>query len=56
MSVRISGAVWKHSRLSGSELLLLLALADFADDGGFCYPSVSTLAGYMRMSVRTLDM
>ena len=32
MSVRMLSAVWEKSRHSGNDLLMLLALADFADD------------------------
>lgn len=44
--------VWEHSQLGGTELLCLLAIADFADDRGIAYPSVATLAKKIRMSER----
>ncbi len=44
MSVRTMARVWDGSNHSGSELLMLLALADFADDNGRAYPSITTLA------------
>lgn len=44
--------VWEHSRQSGGSLLMLLALADFADDDGRCWPAVKTLAEKARMSER----
>lgn len=44
--------VWDHSKLGGTELLCLLAIADFADDQGTAYPSVATLAQKIRMSER----
>lgn len=47
--------VWKGSRHSGSELLMLLALADFSDDAGKSYPSVSTLAKKCRMRPRNAN-
>jgi hypothetical protein len=37
-------AVWEHSAQTGSALLMLLAVADFADDAGSAFPSVSRLA------------
>jgi hypothetical protein len=44
--------VWEASRHTGSDLLMLLAIADFADDNGNAYPSVSTLAAKCRMQPR----
>lgn len=56
MSVRIWATVWTSSRHSGSELLMLLALADFADDEGLAYPSIATLARKCRMSTRNVNL
>jgi hypothetical protein len=42
--------VWEDQRHGGQELLLLLALADFANDEGFCWPAVQTLAKKVRVS------
>lgn len=44
--------VWEHSRQSGTHLLMLLAIADYADDDGNAYPSVTTLAAKCRMLPR----
>lgn len=44
--------VWEHSRAQGSSLLLLLAIADHADDAGSAYPGVTKLAAKSRMSER----
>ena len=52
MSVRAMAKVWERSRHSGSDLLVLLAIADFADDNGNAYPSVKTLAAKCRMKPR----
>lgn len=52
MSVKVMSAIWEHSPHKGSELLLLLAIADNADDRGVAWPSQETLAEKMRMSVR----
>ena len=53
MSVRILSEIWEHSQAKGSELLLLLALADHADSvTAECYPSVKRLAKLIRMSKR----
>lgn len=43
--------VWAFADCKGSELLILLALADFSDDNGEnIYPSMQTLAQKSRMS------
>lgn len=52
MSILVSTQVWKLSRLSGNELLMLLAIADYADDSGRAYPSVATLARKCRIQLR----
>jgi hypothetical protein len=52
MSVRTMARVWEFSKNKGNDLLMLLAIADFADDDGRAYPSVSTLAEKCRMKPR----
>lgn len=52
MSVKIMSHVWDNSQQKGSALLLMLALADFADDSGFSWPSLPTLAQRTRLGVR----
>ncbi|MDB6135941.1 MAG: hypothetical protein JWM59_4184 [Verrucomicrobiales bacterium] len=52
MSSKASLHVWTHSRQQGGHLLVLLALADHADDSGQCSLSVSTLARMARVSER----
>jgi len=52
MSIACMNRVWEQSKMKGSPLLLLLAFADFADDNGFCWPSIDTLAQKIRMSKR----
>lgn len=55
MSIKVMTAVWDHSTHKGSELLLLLALADFAhDDGSGIYPSLRTMGQKIRMSERNV--
>ena len=34
MSIKVQSHVWEHSPAKGGELLILLAIADFADDNG----------------------
>lgn len=56
MSIKVMTAVWDHSAHKGSELLLLLALADFAhDDGTHIYPSVATMKHKTRLSERAVQ-
>lgn len=55
MSIAVMTAVWSGSRHSGSELLMLLALADFSDDNGNSYPAVATLAKKCRMQPRNAN-
>jgi hypothetical protein len=54
MSVRVMSRVWDYAPedIGGSELLVLLALADFAGDDGICWPSVKTIARKSRISER----
>jgi hypothetical protein len=40
---------------SHSELLVLLALADWANDDGYCWPTVSALAAKARLSERAVQ-
>jgi hypothetical protein len=47
--------VWEASRQSGGALLVLLAIADFADDDGLAYPSIATLARKARLSDRQVQ-
>lgn len=47
--------VWEASSHGGTELLALLAIADFADDDGNAYPSVGTLAKKCRLQPRRMN-
>ena len=51
MSIRLMTWVWANSPYSGERLLLHLALADFANDDGVCFPSHGTLAKKARCSM-----
>lgn len=44
--------IWERAPYSGGELLVLLALADWSDDAGWCWPSVSKIAAKSRLSER----
>lgn len=52
MSIKVMTRVWEHAQHKESTLLILLALADFADDNGICWPEVPTLAAKARVSDR----
>jgi hypothetical protein len=52
MSIKLMTYVWDHSNHSGTELLMLLALADHANDDGLCWPSIARLAARCRLQPR----
>lgn len=54
MSVKATTAVWEQSQGSGSKLLVLLALADHADDQGVCFPYIASLASKARCDEKTV--
>ena len=54
MSIEIMTQVWKHSQARGACLLLLLALADSANDEGLSWPGQKSLAHKTRMSDRNV--
>lgn len=54
MSVRATNWAWSLEEVMGSEALVLLALADQANDEGLCWPSQEKLAPKARQSVSTL--
>lgn len=57
MSVRVMSAIWDGAEADGTMLLLLLALADYSNDAGLCWPSVATLARRIRRGRRqTYDL
>lgn len=55
MSIHVSSWVWRHAECQDNELILLLALADMANDEGVCWPSVLSLASRCRCDVRTVQ-
>lgn len=54
MSIKIMTSVWENSKARGTCLLLLIALADSANDEGISWPSQKTLAKKIRMSDRNV--
>lgn len=56
MSVRVMTWVWEHSQAEGLARLVLLAIADSADDtGANAWPSVATIASKCKVSERTVQ-
>jgi hypothetical protein len=53
LSIKVMTAVWSTSAQSGNALLILLAIADFADDAGVAWPSITTIARKARVAERT---
>lgn len=54
MSIAVMTNVWERSPSTGNELVVLLALADSADDDGKCWPSVQRLAAKARVHRATV--
>lgn len=50
MSIAVMTKVWASYPGAGSELLAMLALADWADDNGRCWPSMASIASKTRLS------
>ena len=56
MSIRVMTSVWDDARTQAhSELLVLLALADWANDERHCWPTISALAAKARLSERAVQ-
>lgn len=54
MSLKTMNAVWEKSAQEGNKLLILLALADNANDLGFCFPHIDFLIRKTRLSKATV--
>lgn len=52
MSIKLMNAIWDHSPYKGSKLLILLSLADMANDAGKCWPSIPTISRRARLTER----
>jgi hypothetical protein len=55
MSIHWIDRVWKLSRQKGSGLLLMLAIADSANEDGFAWPGKQNLANKTRMSSKSVQ-
>jgi hypothetical protein len=56
MSIKIMSIVWAKAPVDSGALLVLLALADNADDTGKAFPGVPYLAAKARMSERNVQL
>lgn len=54
MSIKVMSHVWAHSPYKDASLLMHLALADWSDDYGLCWPSQEQIALKIRGSVETV--
>lgn len=52
MSISVLTAIWARPPCSGGDLLCLLAIADNADDEGYAWPSMDTIARKANLSER----
>lgn len=55
MSVKVMAAVWDAEALSPTHRLILLSLADHANDDGICYPSIARLCRRTGLSERSVQ-
>ena len=56
MSILMMSKVWALDNLEPAEKLVLLAVADFADDNGAAWPSIPTLARKSSLSEDTVKI
>jgi len=52
LSIKIMSAVWESGPPDKAEILVLLAIADYCNDDGECWPAVSSIARKARMTER----
>ena len=55
MSIKLMKAVWDRQDLSSTQKLVLLSLADWANDEGLCWPSIDRLAIKTSMAGRSVQ-
>ena len=55
MSIKLMTAVWDREDLSSTQKLVLLSLADWANDEGLCWPSINRLAIKTSMAGRSVQ-
>ena len=52
MSVRIMSVIWERAPYDGGTLIVLLALGDYCNDEGECFPNVCSIARKARLGER----
>lgn len=52
MSIKYMTAIWSNSKQTGTRLLILLAIADHANDEGIAWPGMKSLAHKARLKSR----
>ena len=55
MSIRLMSAVWQVDGLEPTSRLLLMALADHANDAGYCWPGLPLLAVKTHITIRQVQ-
>jgi hypothetical protein len=55
MSVHVSSVVWSHSHSTGNARLILICLADQANDEGWCWPSIGNIMKRCVLDERTVQ-
>lgn len=55
MSIRLMSEIWAEGPADGVERFVLLAIADHANDEGFCYPSTAGIAAKCCLDRRTVQ-
>lgn len=55
MSIKLMTAAWEREDLAATHKLVLLALADWANDEGLCWPSINRLAIKTSMASRSVQ-
>ena len=55
MSIKLMTKVWERTDVSSTQKLVLLALADWANDDGLCWPSIARLATKSSLGTRAIQ-
>jgi hypothetical protein len=56
MSIKLMTAVWDREDLSSTQKLVLLSLADWANDEGLCWPSIERVAKKSSLKKRAVQL